>query len=468
MVSRQRFYEHITSFRYSIDVFWNRPIHVLHRFFEEGMLRLPGETLIQEAAWLSLQRPSHSIYEPLVVQQQNAFYLLDVHQLLLAQSRIHELTVDARRMAETKNQALLQAIPDLLLRVSSEGILLDMRGESPIISLTSIPALIGSQIWQCFPHSLASPLATYLKLAIASNKPQVYEDRFQHGSIVIDYEIRLIRSGEQEALVILRDISERKRIEEHRRTLERNQQLELQMQEMKRLSQLKDDFLSTVSHELRTPITTIKMAVTMLKAKPSAEAQQLYMSILEAECQREMNLINDLLDFQQLEAGTRQRLSHAVVIADWLPDILLPFEMRCGQQSQALRLNLTLDPRAIRTDIILLQRIVVELLNNACKYTPAGGEIGVEAFFRAENLTLIVENTCEDIAEEELTRIFDTFYRIPQQDRWRQGGTGLGLALVKQSVKWLEGTLLAQKQGDRFRIQIELPLAPLPLATDSP
>ncbi len=116
MVARQRFYEHITSMPYSIDVFWNRPIRILHQFFLADLLVIPGHTPIFAAARQSLQRPSTRIHEPIVVEiASDQHQLLDVHQLLLAQAHVHELTVEALREAKT---TVDQANQDLELRVS--------------------------------------------------------------------------------------------------------------------------------------------------------------------------------------------------------------------------------------------------------------------------------------------------------------------------------------------------------------
>jgi len=105
MISRQRFYEHITSFPHSIDIFSQRSIRAVLEFFQEDILCIEGTTSILEASQLSLQRPSHRIYEPIVVKIQaeagTRFQLLDVHQLLLAQSKIHERI--ARELHETRN-----------------------------------------------------------------------------------------------------------------------------------------------------------------------------------------------------------------------------------------------------------------------------------------------------------------------------------------------------------------------------
>ncbi len=115
IIPRQRFYEHITSLPYSIDVFWNRPLSILQKFFEEDVLIISGKTPIAEAAKLSLQRNSARIYEPIVVTIEDEHpHLLDIHQLLLAHSHIYEIAsnalAEAKALTDATNQDLEERV----------------------------------------------------------------------------------------------------------------------------------------------------------------------------------------------------------------------------------------------------------------------------------------------------------------------------------------------------------------------
>jgi signal transduction histidine kinase len=100
---------------------------------------------------------------------------------------------------------------------------------------------------------------------------------------------------------------------------------------------------------------------------------------------------------------------------------------------------------------------VTELLNNACKYTPPGEVITVSAESMGKRLRLVIRNSGVEISEEELPRIFDKFYRISVSDRWNQGGTGLGLTLVKKQIAYLGGSIHAESSANEVRFVIELP-----------
>jgi signal transduction histidine kinase len=106
------------------------------------------------------------------------------------------------------------------------------------------------------------------------------------------------------------------------------QAAQIQVKALEELNQLKDDFLSTVSHELRTPISNMKMAIHMLKTQPTEERRDRYMAILQSECAREAELINDLLDLQRLASGTRVLEPEAIVLREWLEELIEPFQER--------------------------------------------------------------------------------------------------------------------------------------------
>lgn len=273
-------------------------------------------------------------------------------------------------------------------------------------------------------------------------------------------------------VVVFRDSTERKQAQESRLALERAKQLETRMAEIQQLNQLKDDFLNTISHELRTPLTNIKMATEMLgvtlnKAmtlldEPTllqAERRQLtrYLQILNDECQREFNLINDLLDLQRLEAPRLPLLLETVHLQSWLPQVVQPFQVQAQNYQQVLQVNL--DPALPPFTCLQssLERLLTELLNNACKYTPAGEQITVTVSVQSDVIQFRVCNSGVEIPASELPRIFDKFYRVPSIDCWKRGGSGLGLALVKKLTEQLAGCVWVESASKETCFTVELP-----------
>lgn len=231
-----------------------------------------------------------------------------------------------------------------------------------------------------------------------------------------------------------------------------------QVQALERLNRLKDDFISTVSHELRTPLASMKMALHMLQVAPAREKQAQYLSIAQRECQREIELINDLLDLQRLEAGAYALNLQTLTWEALLGDLLLAIGERARTKGQTFQANVPLES-SITTDPLLLGRILRELLHNAVKYTPGQGSIRLEVRVEANRTRIQVRNS-QEIPAEELTRIFERFYRIPSHDPWKEGGTGLGLALAKQMVDQLRGSIEVNSSAGWTTFTLHLP--PLP------
>lgn len=237
-----------------------------------------------------------------------------------------------------------------------------------------------------------------------------------------------------------------------------------QVQELERLSRLKDDFLSTVSHELRSPMSNIKMATQMLEitlnrlgilADTSSPVNR-YFHILREEGQREINLINDLLDLTRLDIGTDSLEWTDVDLQVCIPHLAEMFMERMRQQQQQFLLQIPATLPPFLTHQPYLERILTELLHNACKYTPAGETITISAQATAAAMEICVSNSGVEIAPEELLRIFDKFYRIPRNDPWKYGGTGLGLSLVKKLVECMGGEIKAESTNHQTCFQIKL------------
>ncbi len=275
-----------------------------------------------------------------------------------------------------------------------------------------------------------------------------------------------------------------------------------QVQELQRLNNLKDDFLSTVSHELRTPVANIKLATRMLSllmdtsshpsppgANPTANGSikgrsqhetanketsngrspgslgdpildqkaAHYLKILQDECQREIGLINDLLDLQRLEANRTTLQVEPICLEEWLQQVVKPFENRAASRQQTLSLQTQSPLPIIQSDSVSLGRILTELINNACKYTPPDEAIAVQVTSDDNSVQFAVSNSGVEISEREITHIFDKFYRIPSADPWKQGGTGLGLALVQELTEHLEGEIQVASKDNITTFAVVVP-----------
>lgn len=241
---------------------------------------------------------------------------------------------------------------------------------------------------------------------------------------------------------------------------------------LKSKAQLKNEFLHLVLHELRTPYTTIKMAMEMLdisgqspdKSRPESHSSNSvanspihYLNILQAECDRELNLINKLLEILHFDAEEQSLILETLHLQDWIPSILEPFQQRTQNHQQTLLLEIDPNLGPFISDSFCLERIITELLNNACKYTPAHGKITVIAQAETDWMNLSVKNSGVEIPECHLPYIFEKFYRIPSADQWQQGGSGLGLALVKQLTDYIAGSIQVTTGAGETCFTVKLP-----------
>jgi signal transduction histidine kinase/CheY-like chemotaxis protein len=272
-----------------------------------------------------------------------------------------------------------------------------------------------------------------------------------------------------------------------------------QVTELERLNQLKDDFLNTISHELRTPISSIKMASQLLEIRlnglglleTDGEQTGRYLQILQSECDREISLINNMLDLSRLDAQVEPTHPTAIKLQDWIPHLLEPFAAQMQRQQQQLVIEIADDLPPVVSDLASLGRVLSELFNNACKYTPAQETIKVTARIESRKisrfaerigrelkasstvpqaadptpseaapqvLAIWVSNSGAEIMPIEQSRIFDKFYRIPNADPWKQGGTGLGLALVKRLVAHIGGEIQVRSTQNWTTFTVTLPL----------
>jgi signal transduction histidine kinase len=221
-----------------------------------------------------------------------------------------------------------------------------------------------------------------------------------------------------------------------------------QVDQLRHLNQLKDDFLSTVSHELRTPLTSMTMAIRMLRqVGVSADRSSRYLDILEQQCAQETNLINDLLALQEIELKQVPIQRQQFDLNDLIRDLKLVFNQKWTAKGLTLLLELPQHPVTVHSDRDSLHRILLELLTNAAKYSEPNSTVELTLIqqneFMPKQVILTLCNVGAGISAEELPHIFDKFWRCQGAAHNAIQGTGLGLALVKCLVQHLNGSIAA-------------------------
>jgi signal transduction histidine kinase/ActR/RegA family two-component response regulator len=242
-------------------------------------------------------------------------------------------------------------------------------------------------------------------------------------------------------------------------------------EELRRLDELKSEFLAMVSHELRTPLTAIIGYSRLLMRQvygPLSTKQLEHQEAIFRSAQRLTDLINDLLDVSQLEAGRVEIQPRPTDMQQVIEQVAAV--VRVTGQSKQIRITneLPSDLPAVVADPSRLHQILVNLLGNAVKFTPTGGSVRVYGGTHKDQVWIAVEDTGVGIARDELARIWDPFYQVESPMRRRHGGSGLGLAIVRRLVELHGGLVRAESDGQNCgsRFVFTLPIATSPARTE--
>ncbi|BAY11760.1 sensor histidine kinase [Calothrix sp. NIES-2098] len=218
------------------------------------------------------------------------------------------------------------------------------------------------------------------------------------------------------------------------------------VEQLRELNELKDEFLSNMSDRLRYPLTNMLMSIRNLRLPGiTPERQNRYFDILEQECTKEINLINDLLTLQKLESQQATPQFETIDLNTRIQDLAASFDRKLAEKGLSITLDLPEESLKLQTEVESFDRILQELLTNACKYSEHETIVDLHATHQVNQLVdqviIKVTNIGRGISSEEATYIFDKFRR--GKGRWTPG-TGLGLALAKSLVQHLNGTIAVE------------------------
>jgi two-component system, OmpR family, phosphate regulon sensor histidine kinase PhoR len=233
--------------------------------------------------------------------------------------------------------------------------------------------------------------------------------------------------------------------------------------DIRQLEKMRRDFVANVSHELRTPVTVIKgYAETLLSGALESNPEQAarFVGIIYSHADRLASLIGDLLTLSQLESGTITMETRSVTLPEVAGHVVSLLEQKILQRRITIDSSGLEGAPLVLADPGRLEQVFFNLLDNAIKYTPAGGSVAISARAEADRVLISVRDTGVGIPARDLPRIFERFYRVDSARSREEGGTGLGLAIVKHIVQLLGGTVSVESSGQGSVFYVTLRRAP--------
>ena len=234
---------------------------------------------------------------------------------------------------------------------------------------------------------------------------------------------------------------------------------EVKLKEREETDRMKSRFFANISHEFRTPLTLIKGPAERISRNSSGEETEKQTDVIKRNADRLLGLINQLLDLSKLEAGKLELKASKQNIVSFVKGITMSFESVAEGKDIALKVIPDKEQIELYFDKEKMTKIMTNLLSNAFKFTPDGGQITVSLNEYDNIIRVKVRDTGIGISNEELPKLFDRFYQVDSSQTREHEGTGIGLALTKELVELHHGTIsVDSKLNEGTKFTIELPL----------
>ncbi|MBF0099883.1 MAG: transporter substrate-binding domain-containing protein [Desulfobacterales bacterium] len=332
--------------------------------------------------------------------------------------------------SEAKNRAILNALPDLMFQVNREGLYIDYKGN--ISDLYLYPEMfIGKRIADVMPENIAQLGMKYIQQALDTKSLQVFEYNLTIENKESHFEARMAVCSDEEVLILIRNITERKQMEES---------LKLAKTEAEYASNAKGQFLANMSHEIRTPLNVIMGYNELLKKTELTEVQKEYQVKMKSAGHLLLGIINDILDFSKIESGKFKLNYTPTLISDITPSLSDMFFKQVSEKN--LTFSVILDPQIsgyYLLDSLRLIQILINLCSNAVKFTEKGSitlKIDLlEKGINGDRILFKLVDTGIGIPKEKILSMFEPFIQNNVNHSRKHGGTGLGLTITKWLVE---------------------------------
>ena len=275
---------------------------------------------------------------------------------------------------------------------------------------------------------------------------QELEQKVQKRTKELDVKVNELE-GTKTAVLNMMDDTEKANIE----LIETQGKLKDSLIELREMDIKKDQFISIAAHELKTPLTSIHGFSQLLQNRKVANnftKRNKYLKIMDHETKRLSKLVGDILDLSRIDLGTVKLGLDKMNVNNMMDNIRLEMDIQIKEKKLDSEYNVEKNLPSIVTDIEKLTEIIVNLINNAVKYTPRG-KITIKVFKDKKDIHFMIKDTGIGISKNNHDRIFDRFYQVDSSYTREAGGTGLGLALCKEFIDILDGRIWVESEENK-------------------
>jgi PAS domain S-box-containing protein len=337
------------------------------------------------------------------------------------------------RLNETRNRIILDALPDLLIRVDLGGVILDYSANSDHPLYLHRDMVTGKKLSQIWPEEIVARIIGPMNEEFFVSPSRL--DEFQLPYSNHTYEARLYPLGTSEALIVIRDITEQAR-----------------------LNEMKSDFINRASHELRTPLTAAILMIELIQEGGTTEELNEYWRTLKSELNRQKILIDRLLIAGRLESGMMKLEISSMDLIPALEESIMAVKPIANKGKVALKLTTQRQAIKVIGDKSGLQQVFINLINNAVKFSRQGGSVNIVVSENETEVLIGISDSGVGIPQQAIPHLFERFYRAKNVTIAEIPGSGIGLYIVKSIVEALGGTIQVDSvlnQGTTFTVHLK-------------